>query len=72
MIRIKLGSRGASQKAVFFIAKFTREDFIVLCELIESGKVTPVVERTYPLSKTAEAMRHIGTGHAQGKIVIEI
>lgn len=70
VIRIRLGSLGASQKVVFFIAKFNREDFAVLRELFEGGKVKSVVEATYPMSKTAEAMRHLGTGHAQGKIVV--
>jgi NADPH:quinone reductase-like Zn-dependent oxidoreductase len=47
-------------------------DLLVLKELIESGKVTPVVGATYPLSRTAEALRHFGEGHARGKIVITV
>jgi NADPH:quinone reductase-like Zn-dependent oxidoreductase len=39
-------------------------------ELFEAGQVTPVIDRTYPLSETAEAMRYLGTSHARGKIVI--
>lgn len=70
VIKIKLGSLGASQKVEFFIAKFNKEDFAVLKELLESGKVKPFVEKTYPLNKIADAMNHLGTGHAQGKIVV--
>jgi NADPH:quinone reductase-like Zn-dependent oxidoreductase len=45
---------------------------VVLGELLEAGKVTPFIDRTYPLSETAEAMRYLGTGHAQGKVVITV
>jgi NADPH:quinone reductase-like Zn-dependent oxidoreductase len=72
VIKIRVGSMRASQKVVFFVAKFHAEDFTVLAELLESGKLKPFVERTDPLRETAEAMRYLGTGHAQGKIVITI
>lgn len=45
---------------------------LVLSELIEAGKVTPVIDRTYPLSEAPKAIRHIGDGHARGKSVITI
>jgi NADPH:quinone reductase-like Zn-dependent oxidoreductase len=70
MVKVRLASLRASQKVVFFVAKLTRDDLHVMRELIEAGKVTPVVERTYPLSETADALRYLGEGHAQGKIVI--
>jgi NADPH:quinone reductase-like Zn-dependent oxidoreductase len=41
-------------------------------DLIEAGKVTPVIDRTYPLSEAAEAMRYLEAGHARGKIVIRV
>jgi len=47
------------------------EDLIVLTDLIESGKVTPVVDRTYPLSETP-AIRYLEDGHARGKVVITV
>ena len=72
VLRIRLASLRASQKVVFFIAEFKQEDFAVLRELIESGKVTPFIERGYPLSQTADAMRYLGTGHARGKLVITV
>jgi NADPH:quinone reductase-like Zn-dependent oxidoreductase len=49
-----------------------REDLVVLKELIDSGKLMPVVGRTYSLSRTHEAIAHFGGGHAQGKIVISV
>jgi NADPH:quinone reductase-like Zn-dependent oxidoreductase len=72
VVKMRLGSLRASQTVVFYIAKLTREDLQVMRELIESGKVTPVVERTYPLSETAEALRYLGEGHARGKIVVTV
>jgi len=45
-------------------------DLLTLTELIESGKITPVIGRTYPLDQVPEAMRHLEQGHARGKIVI--
>ena len=41
-------------------------------ELIEAGKVTPVIDTTYPLSETPEAFRYLNTGHARGKVVITV
>ncbi len=52
--------------------KQNREDLVVMKELLEAGEVKPFIERRYPLSETAEAMRYIGEGHARGKVVIQI
>jgi NADPH:quinone reductase-like Zn-dependent oxidoreductase len=67
-----LKSRGRSQTVRFFVAKITTEDLAFLRELLESGKVTPVVDRTYQLSEAAEALRYLGEGHARGKVVITV
>jgi NADPH:quinone reductase-like Zn-dependent oxidoreductase len=61
-----------SQKLGTFISKETGEDLVVLKELIESGKVTPVIDRTYPLSEAPEAIRYVSQGHARGKVVITL
>jgi NADPH:quinone reductase-like Zn-dependent oxidoreductase len=45
-------------------------DLVVLKELIEAGKVTPVIDRIYPLSETSEAFRYLDEKHSQGKVVI--
>ncbi len=65
-------SRFVSQKMTTFTAKECTEDLVVLKELIEAGKVTPVIDRTYPLSEVPEAIRYLEEGHARGKIVITI
>lgn len=65
-------SRFASQKMLPFLAKNSKEDLLVLKELIEAGKVTPVIDRTYPLSQTAEAIRYLEQGHVRGKVVITV
>ncbi len=67
-----LKSRGRSQTVKFFVAKITKEDLAFLGQLLESGKVTPVVDRTYQLSEAAEALRYLGEGHARGKVVITV
>ena len=72
IFNLKLASIGASQKISFFIAQFNRPDLDVLREMIESGKVKPIVEKIYPLAKVGEAMTHLGTGHARGKIVLKV
>jgi NADPH:quinone reductase-like Zn-dependent oxidoreductase len=59
-----------SQKLGTFVASENHEDMLVLKELIESGKVTPVIDRTYPLSEVPEAIRYLEEGRAKGKVVI--
>lgn len=54
------------------VGKRNQKDLILLKVLIEAGKVRPVIDRCYPLSETAEALRYLGTGHARGKIVITV
>src|SRR5438093_1444899 len=63
-------SRFVHQRLLFFIAKLPREDLILLKELLEAGKVTPVIDRTYPLTETPAAIRYLEEGHARGKVVI--
>jgi len=60
------------QKLGTFVAKAKGEDLIVLKELIEAGKVTPVIDRTYPLSEVSEAIRYLEEGHTRGKVVIVV
>lgn len=72
IFNLKLASMGASQKVIFFIAQFNRPDLDILRELVENGQVKPVVEKVYPLTKAVDAMNHLGTGHARGKIILKI
>ena len=55
-----------------FVAREHHEDLLVLTELIEAGKVTPVIDRTYPLSEAADAIRYLEEGNARGKVVITV
>jgi len=63
-------SRFGSQKMVMWIAKPTKKDLVDLKELIEAGKVTPVIDRRYTLREVPEALRYQGERHTQGKTVI--
>jgi NADPH:quinone reductase-like Zn-dependent oxidoreductase len=72
IVRMKLAALRSRQKAVFFVAKVTRPDLVILRELIEAGKVTPVVERRYELSEVADVFRALGEGHLQGKLVVTV
>jgi NADPH:quinone reductase-like Zn-dependent oxidoreductase len=61
-----------AQKFKFFIAKLLKADLIVLRDLMQEGKVKPVIDREYSMSETAEALGYLEEGHARGKIVITI
>ena len=50
--------------------KMDQKDLVSIGELIEAGKVKPVIDKCYPLSQSAEALRYLGAGHARGKVVI--
>ncbi len=65
-------SRLLKQRVVGFLAEVTKEDLLLLKGIIEAGKVTPVIDRTYPLSEAAEALRYVEPGHAKGKVVITV
>jgi NADPH:quinone reductase-like Zn-dependent oxidoreductase len=59
-----------SQDMAMLLAEFNKEDMEFLAELMESGKVTPVIDRQYPLNEIAEAIRYLETGRARGKVII--
>jgi len=65
-------SRFVSQKLRPFLAHSSKADLIVLRELLEAGKVAPVIDRSYPLSDVPEAIRYLEEGHARGKVVIRM
>jgi len=72
LLRAYLLSPLVSQRLGGFITSENSADLRVLQDLIESGKITPAIDQTYPLSQTPAAIRHVQEGRAQGKIVITI
>ena len=65
-------SRFVGQRLVSFLADVRRDDLSFLAELIEAGKIRPVIDRTYPLRDVPEALRYLEAGHARGKVVITV
>ena len=65
-------NRFVSHKLRPFLVSPKFEDLLVLKELIESGKLTPVIDRTYPLAEVSEAIRYLAEGHARGKVVVTV
>lgn len=65
-------SRFGSQKMGNVLARPNQKDLACMKELLEAGKVIPVIDRCYPLSETAEAIRYLEAGHARGKVVITV
>jgi NADPH:quinone reductase-like Zn-dependent oxidoreductase len=72
MLAARLRSRLRGQRIVSFQASITREDLLVLGDLAAGGKIAPVIDRSYPLRETAEAVRYVETGQARGKVVITV
>ena len=72
IISALVSSPFVSQTLRTFTSAPNSEDLAVVTELIEAGKVTPIIERTYPLSEVPDAIRHLEEGHTQGKVVITV
>ncbi|MHB9032480.1 MAG: zinc-binding dehydrogenase [Anaerolineae bacterium] len=62
--------RATSKNIRILAVQPNRKDLIAIKELVEAGKVTPVIDRRYPLSQVPQALRYVGEGHAKGKVVI--
>jgi len=71
-LRALLLSRFVTQTLTTFISSENQADLLVLKQLIEAGKVTPVIDRTYALSEAPQAIRYVQQGHARGKVVITV
>jgi NADPH:quinone reductase-like Zn-dependent oxidoreductase len=61
-----------TQEMSMMLAEMNKKDLTILADLIQSGKVKPVIDRTYPLSQVPEALRYLEEGHARGKVVITV
>jgi NADPH:quinone reductase-like Zn-dependent oxidoreductase len=67
-----LRSRFSEQKLLGLISKERQQDLMTLKDLIEEGKITPVIDRTYPLSEAPQAVRYLEQGHSSGKVVLTV
>jgi len=72
MVKVMLVAPFVSQRLRTFISANSGEGLTYLKELVEAGKLRPVIDRTYPLGETAAALSHVGEGHAHGKTVITV
>ena len=71
-IKALLLSAFGKQKAIPFISKASPSDLKFIAELMVNGKLQPVIDKIYPLSEAASAIRHVEQGHARGKVVITL
>jgi NADPH:quinone reductase-like Zn-dependent oxidoreductase len=71
-VRALMVSPFVAQKLGTFVSRENRDDMIVLKELIEAGKIMPVIDRTYPLIEAPQAIRYVQQGRARGKVVVTV
>lgn len=62
----------APQRGTVFVSRFDHDDLEYLAELLDSGRLVPVIERTFTLAETADAIRHVEKGHTRGKVVVTV
>jgi NADPH:quinone reductase-like Zn-dependent oxidoreductase len=72
ILRAVVANAFVSQRLRPLPSRQNREELLAVTGLIETGKLTPVVDRTYPLADTAEGLLHVEQGHARGKVVITV
>ena len=72
LVRAMVANAFVSQRLRPLPSRQNREELLAVTGLIEDGKVTPVVGRTYPLTETAEGLRYVEQGHARGKVVVTV
>lgn len=72
LLRSAVYSLFVSQKFTFLLAQLNQKDLDTLRELMQAGKVTPVIDRSYPLAETAAAVAYLEEGHARGKVIIAV
>ncbi len=72
IVRARVLSAFTRQRLRPFASVESHEDLLALADLLASGQVTPVIDRTYPLDEAADALRYVGAGHTRGKVVITV
>lgn len=70
--KVRIAAFRSSRKVLFFMAQINRADMMALRELLETGKVKPVIDKRYSSGQVADAFRYLGEGHARGKIVLDL
>ena len=70
VVQTLLLSPFVSQDVGMFLSDLNKADLAVLCDLMEAGQVTPVIDRRYPFDKAADAIRYLETGRARSKVVV--
>jgi NADPH:quinone reductase-like Zn-dependent oxidoreductase len=70
--KVKLGSVGHSQSMKVITARNSKDDFLVLEQMLANGDILPVIDREYPLAKAADAVRYLEEGHARGKVIVKV
>jgi len=72
VVKASLASRFGSQEFVMLLARMNKEDLTILRDLMQTGKVTPVIDRRYSLAQVPQAIEYLETGRARGKVVISV
>jgi NADPH:quinone reductase-like Zn-dependent oxidoreductase len=72
VVGILVSKTGNRKIGLMGVSKPNQKDLLVMKELLEAGKVVPVIDRRYPLSETADAIRYLEAGHARGKVIITV
>jgi NADPH:quinone reductase-like Zn-dependent oxidoreductase len=72
IVKARLLSGFTHQRLKPFTSTAKRQDLLTLADLLATGQVTPVIDRTYPLNEAADALRHVGAGHTRGKVVVTL
>jgi NADPH:quinone reductase-like Zn-dependent oxidoreductase len=70
--KVKLGSVGRSQSTTAMTARNSKDDFLILEQMLANGDIDPVIDREYPLAQAADAVRYLEEGHARGKVIVTV
>lgn len=72
IVKARVLSGFTRQQLKPFTSVAKRQDLLALVDLLATGQVTPVIDRTYPLDEAVDALRHVGAGHTRGKVVVTV